>query len=67
VLVNLAYIKTSLAGDCVRQLRAVVGLDLPVNPRNPEASVRFALRDVRRIRCNGHGRSRIVGSSAYLK
>jgi hypothetical protein len=38
----------------------VVDLDLRVKPRNPEASIRVALRDVRCPRCNGHGRPRIV-------
>jgi|SRR5271169_2819282 len=32
----------------------VVDLDLRVKPRDPEASVRVALRDVRCPRCNGH-------------
>jgi hypothetical protein len=40
---------------------AVVDLDLRVKPRDSEASVRIALRDVRCPRCNGHGRPRIVG------
>jgi hypothetical protein len=39
----------------------VVDLDLRVKPRDPEASVRVALRDVQCVRCNGHGRPRIVG------
>ena len=38
----------------------VVDLDLRVKPRDPEASVRVALRDVRCPRCNGHGRPRIM-------
>jgi hypothetical protein len=38
----------------------VVDLDLRVKPRDPEASIRVALRDVRCPRCNGHGRPRIV-------
>jgi hypothetical protein len=38
----------------------VADLDLRVKPRNPEASVRVALRDVRCPRCNGHGRPRVV-------
>jgi hypothetical protein len=41
----------------------VVDLDLRVKPRDPEASIRVALRDVRCPRCNGHGRPRIVGLS----
>ena len=39
----------------------VVDLDLRVKPRDPDASVRVVLRDVRCPRCNGHGRLRIVG------
>lgn len=38
----------------------VVDLDLRVKPRDPQASARVALRDVRCPRCNGHGRPRIV-------
>ena len=38
----------------------VIDLDLTVKPRDPDASVRVALRDVRCPRCNGHGRLRIV-------
>lgn len=38
----------------------VVDLDLRVKPRDPEASIRVALRDVRCPRCNGHGRPRIA-------
>ena len=33
----------------------VVDLDLRVKPRDPEASIRVALRDVQCPRCNGHG------------
>lgn len=40
---------------------SVVDLDLRIKPRDPEASIRVALRDVRCPRCNGHGRPRIVG------
>jgi hypothetical protein len=36
-------------------------LDLRMKPRDPEASIRVALRDVRCPRCNGHGRPRIAG------
>ena len=39
----------------------VVDLDLTMKPRDPEASIRVVLRDVRCPRCNGHGRPRIVG------
>jgi hypothetical protein len=41
----------------------VVDLDLRVKPRDPEASIRVALRDVRCPRCNGHGRPRIIALS----
>ena len=38
----------------------VVDLDLRVKPRDPEASVRVALRDAVCPRCNGSGRPRII-------
>jgi hypothetical protein len=38
----------------------VTDLDLRVKPRDPDASIRVALRDVRCPRCNGHGRPRIL-------
>jgi hypothetical protein len=41
----------------------VIDLDLRVKPRDPEASIRVVLRDVRCPRCNGHGRPRIIGLS----
>lgn len=43
----------------------VVDLDLRVKPRDPEASVPVALRDVRCPRCNGHGRPRIMALSQH--
>jgi hypothetical protein len=43
----------------------VVDLDLRVKPRDPEASVRVALRDVRCPRCKGRGRPRIIGSAQW--
>src|SRR5262249_28333345 len=43
----------------------VVDLDLRVKPRDPEASVRVALRDVQCPRCNGHGRPRIMALSQH--
>jgi hypothetical protein len=43
----------------------VTDLDLSMKPRDPEASVRVALRDIRCIRCNGHGRPRIIGLSRH--
>jgi len=36
-------------------------LDLRMKPRDPEASIRVALSDVRCPRCNGRGRPRIIG------
>src|SRR5262245_20572640 len=46
---------------------AVIDLDLRVKPRDPEASIRVALRDVVCPRCNGHGRPYIVcvGATTY--
>src|SRR5262249_11182072 len=41
----------------------VVDLDLRVKPRDPEASIRVALRGVQCPRCNGHGRPRIIALS----
>jgi len=38
----------------------VIDLDLTVKRRDPEASVRVALRDMRCPRCNGYGRPRII-------
>jgi hypothetical protein len=38
----------------------VVDLDLRVKPRDTEASIRIALRDIRCSRCNGHGLPRIL-------
>ena len=38
----------------------VTDLDLRVKPRDPEASIRVVLREVRCPRCNGHGRPRII-------
>ena len=43
----------------------VTDLDLRVKPRDPEASIRVALRDVQCPRCNGHGRPRIIGLAHY--
>jgi hypothetical protein len=43
----------------------VVDLDLRVKPRDPKASIRVALRDVRCPRCNGYGRPRIVGLARH--
>jgi hypothetical protein len=43
----------------------VVDLDLRVKPRDPEASVRVALREFRCPRCNGHGRPRVIGLSQH--
>lgn len=43
----------------------ILDLDLRVKPRDAEASVRVALRDVRCPRCNGHGRPRIIGLAKF--
>ena len=43
----------------------VTDLDLTMKPRDPEASIRVALRDVRCPRCNGHGRPRIIGLARW--
>jgi hypothetical protein len=42
-------------------------LDLRMKPRDPEASIRVALRDVRCPRCNGNGRPRIVALAERLE
>ncbi len=42
-------------------------LDLRMKPRDPEASIRVALRDVRCPRCNGYGRPRIIGLAQYAR
>jgi hypothetical protein len=43
----------------------VVDLDLRVKPRDPEASIRMALRDVQCPRCNGYGRPRIIALARH--
>ena len=43
----------------------VVDLDLRVKPRDTEAPVRLALRDVHWPRCNGHGRPRIIALARH--
>jgi len=43
----------------------VTDLDLTMKPRDPEASIRVALRDVQCPRCNGHGRPRIIALSRH--
>ena len=44
---------------------SVTDLDLRMKPRNPEASIRVVLRDVRCLRCNGHGRPRIIALAQH--
>ena len=44
---------------------SIVDLDLRVKPRDPEASIRVALRDVQCPRCNGNGRPRIVALAQH--
>jgi hypothetical protein len=46
---------------------SVVDLDLRVKPRDPEASIRVGLRDVRCPRCNGYGRPRIIALALLAK
>jgi hypothetical protein len=43
----------------------VIDLDLRVKPRDLEASVRVALRDIRCPRCNGYGRPRIIAVARH--
>src|SRR5262245_56824988 len=43
----------------------VVDLDLRVKPREPEVSIRVALRDVQCPRCNGPGRPRIIALARH--
>ena len=43
----------------------VVDLDLRVKPRDPEASIRVALRDVQCPRCNGDSRPQIIALSCH--
>ena len=49
---------------------SVMDLDMWVKPRDPEASIRMALREVQCPRCNGHGRPGIIAlarHASYLK
>jgi hypothetical protein len=57
-----ANFKASLAGH---SCGTVVDLDLRVKPRDPEASVRVALRDVQCPRCNAYGRPRIIALARH--
>jgi len=43
----------------------VTDLDLRMKPRDPDASIRVVLRDAQCPRCNGLGRSRIVGLASH--
>ena len=40
-------------------------MDPRVKPRDPEASIRVALRDVQCARRNGHGRPRIIALARH--
>jgi hypothetical protein len=42
---------------------SIADFDISMKPRDPEASVRVILKDVRCPRCNGHGRPRILSLS----
>jgi hypothetical protein len=59
------HIKTSLLDYRMRQLGTVIDLDLSVKPRDPEASIRVVLRDVKCPRCNSHGRPRIIALARH--
>ena len=59
------YGKASVACDRCDSCGAVVDLDFRVKPRDSEALVRVALRDVRCPRCDGHGRQRIIALSHH--
>jgi hypothetical protein len=43
----------------------VIDMDLTFKRRDPNASIRIALDDVRCPRCNGHGRTRIAGLARF--
>jgi hypothetical protein len=43
----------------------VIDMDLTFKRRDPNASIRVALPDVRCPRCNGHGRTRITGLARF--
>jgi hypothetical protein len=49
------------------QSEIVCVIDLRVKPRDPEASIRVALRDVQCPRCNGYGRPRIIALAPARK
>ena len=42
-----------------------IDLDLRGKPRDPEASIDVALRDVQSPRCNGYGRPRIIALARH--
>src|SRR5262249_33494468 len=44
---------------------SVVDLNLRVKPRDPEASINVALRDMQCPRCNGNGRPRIIALAQH--
>ena len=50
----------------LRQLRDSGRFRFALKPRDPEAFIRVALRDVQCPRCNGHGRPRIIGLARHL-
>jgi hypothetical protein len=43
----------------------IADVDIRMKPRDPQASVRVILRDVKCPRCNSHGRPRIVGLTKF--
>jgi hypothetical protein len=60
-----AHFKASLVVINCDSCGTVIDLDLRVKPRDPEASVRIALRDMRCPRCNGYGRPRIIALARH--
>src|SRR5438105_3054319 len=40
--------------------QTITEMDLSMKPRDPDAPIRVALEDVRCLRCNGHGRRRVL-------
>jgi hypothetical protein len=58
-------ILSSLVDYQLRGCGTVIDLDSSVKPRDPEASIRVALRDVQCPRCNGHGRPHIIALARH--
>ena len=43
----------------------MIELDLRMKRRDPNASIQVALSDIRCSRCNGHGKSRLIGLAKF--